>query len=184
MKIERKRAKADGLMREHEIAFVEWCHRWLPSDPWPVQKDEAESRRTGKAVRAVMKQCWFNARKVIMKLPDYGEASYVEGWAVLQGGMPIEHGWLVQNDTIIDPTLPDDLGVYFPGLEFKGRKGIEEFLATPKGRKCKNKPYLFAFGWGGMDHIGMQRSWAFVRRILDVTAPKRIWSESPEPGSA
>lgn len=161
------------LVKELSAEELEWCRRWLPSNPWPTLKDEVESRRTGRAVRAVMKQCWFNARKVVLKLSDYSEASYVEGWAVLQGGMPIEHGWVVKNGTIVDPTLPDHIGVYFPGLEFKGRNEIDEFLATPRGRKCKRSPFLFAFGWSGMDHVGMQLSWAFARKVLDVMAPRR-----------
>ncbi len=85
-----------------------------------------------------------------MQLTEFAVASYVEGWAVLAKGFAIEHGWIVHNSKIIDPTLPDGVVKYFPGLEFRGRLGIQEFLATPKGRKCKRSPFFYAFGWGGM----------------------------------
>ncbi len=84
---------ADGnAAKEMTAEEIEWCRRWLPAGPWPSLKDRAKSHRTSAAIRAAMKQCWFNVRKVVLKLLEYGEASYVEGWAVLRGGMPIEHG--------------------------------------------------------------------------------------------
>ena len=48
--------------------------------------------------------------------------------------MAIEHGWVVRQDGVtIDPTLPDTDALYFPGLEWKGRAGIKEFLAAELG---------------------------------------------------
>jgi hypothetical protein len=133
----------------------EFVQGWQPTTAATV-KDCAESVRVGRAIRAAMKQCWFNARKAILKLDDYANDSYMEGWAVI-GQMPIEHGWVVRNGVIIDPTLPHREGVYFPGLEFRGRLGIEEFLMTPQGKKCKKEPFFFAFGWGGMDSPSFRR---------------------------
>lgn len=43
-------------------------------------------------IRAVPRLCWLSARKVILKLDDYAEATYVEGWAFACHGMVIEHG--------------------------------------------------------------------------------------------
>jgi hypothetical protein len=121
---------------------------WQPTT-LATMKDYAESARVSRKIRAGMSQCWFNARKAVMKLEDYANASYIEGWAVFH--LAVEHGWIVHNGKIIDPTLPDREGVYFPGLEFRGRQGIETFLATKEGKKCKRSPFFYAFGWGGME---------------------------------
>lgn len=120
---------------------------WQPTTR-AATKDVIESARVSQAIRAVPKQCCLNARKAVLKLKEYADASYIEGWVFLN--FPIEHGWIVKDEMIIDPTLPNSPGVYFPGLEFRGRAGIEEFLKTNLGRKCKKTPFLFAFGWGGM----------------------------------
>lgn len=128
-----------------EVAFNDG---WRPTSQ-PAAKDQDESARVGRAIRARRGRCWFNARRAIMRLDEYADAKYVEGLAVLDGFYPIEHGWVVLGGTIIDPTLPHRLVVYFPGLEFPGRGGIAEFLATGPGRKCKRTPFLYAFGWGG-----------------------------------
>jgi hypothetical protein len=45
---------------------------------------------------------------------------------------------------------PEDQGAYYPGLEFPGRVGIADFVATPQGRQCRKSPFFHAFGWGGM----------------------------------
>jgi hypothetical protein len=125
-----------------EIAFL---HGWQPSSH-ATTKDVEESRRVRKAITALPKQCWFNARRAILKLKDYAEASLIEGWAIIGGGMPIEHGWIVRDGLIIDPTLPTDPIEYFPGLEFRGRAEIVGFLKTPEGKKCKKTPFFYAFG--------------------------------------
>lgn len=140
---------ADGSITiETSLEEHEFHQRWQPTTATSV-KDCIESVRVGRAIRACVKQCWFNARKVVLKLEEYADASYVEGWAVVNN-FPTEHGWVVQDGRIIDPTLPEKSGLYFPGLEFRGRRGIGEFLATAKGRKCKKSPFFYAFGWGGM----------------------------------
>lgn len=121
---------------------------WAPQS-FPEKKDENESRRVAVAIKAAPSQCWFNARRAIERLDEYAEASYVEGWCVLSGGMCVEHGWLVLNGVIIDPTLPEGVMAYFPGLVFRGREGIAGSLKTKEGRKCRKSPFFYAFGWGG-----------------------------------
>jgi hypothetical protein len=136
---------------------------WAPQS-FPKKKDENESRRVAAASNAAPSQCWFNARRVIDRMENYAKASYVEGWCVLNGGMCVEHGWLVLNGVIIDPTLPEGVIAYFPGLEFRGREGIADFLKTREGRKCRKSPFFYAFGWGG----GQSRSFmAAYRRCLE-----------------
>ncbi|WP_165247998.1 hypothetical protein [Paludisphaera soli] len=133
-------------------------------------KDVEDSARLRRAIRAAPKRCWFNARRVVQKLDDYADALYIEGIACLNGFTPMEHGWVVRQDgSLIDPTLPAASGVYFPGLEFRGRAGIEEFLATPRGREYRRFPFFYAFGWGGEHSPGMRRAWehgnAYLREL-------------------
>ena len=145
----------------------EFFKGWQPVTQM-IPKDCEESVRVGLAIRAIPKLCWHNSRRVVQKLDDYQEASYVEGIACLDGVILIEHGWVCRPDgTLIDPTLPTADCVYFPGLEFQGRTGITEFLVTPRGRKCKDSPFFYAFGWGGEYSPGMsqawERGWAYQR---------------------
>jgi hypothetical protein len=122
--------------------------------------DVTESVRVGRAIWAASKQCYFNARAVVQRLDDYADASYVEGIACLDGGPPVEHAWVCRPDgTLIDPTVPRDGGVYFPALEFGGRAGIEEFLATPRGSGFEKRPFFFAFGRGGRKSPAINRAW-------------------------
>lgn len=148
--MKRKNADADGMAEQQRF-----FKRWHPVTKMTTEKDRVESHRAGRAVRAAVKQCWFNARKVVLKLEDYANASYIEGWVVdLDGGSMMEHGWVVRNGKVIDPTLPHKNYAHFPGLEFKGRKGIQEFLDTPLGRKHRRDPFFYAFGWGGGESPG------------------------------
>jgi hypothetical protein len=115
-------------------------------------KDEEESARVANRIRARLKECYWNARRVITKLADYKEASYVEGMAVSSLGFPLEHAWVIRGGLVIDPTdvlRPNaPMIAYFAGLQFKGRTGIAEFLSR-FGLKYRRHPFFFAFGWGG-----------------------------------
>jgi hypothetical protein len=123
-------------------------------------KDIEESVRVGRLIRALPKLCWRNALRVVQKLDEYADASYVEGIACVNGCTPIEHGWVCLPDgTVIDPTIPKRPGVYFPGLEFRGREGIAEFLAIPRARAYKEPPFFYAFGWGGEHSPGIRKAW-------------------------
>lgn len=130
------------------------------------EKDVSESLRLAARIKAAPTQCWFNARKAVLKLKDYADASYVEGWAVFKDGMAIEHGWVMKGGRIIDPTLPDVEATYFPGLEFQGKAGIEEFLETPQGKQVCKSPFFFAFGWGGMDSPSFSKSFCKAMALV------------------
>jgi hypothetical protein len=147
-------------------------------------KDAEESVRVGRLIRAIPKLCWRNARRVVQQLRDYVDASYLEGIACLDGGILIEHGWLCREDgTLIDPTLPAGEVVYFPGLEFHGRAGIRTFLETPRGSKCKDSFFLFAFGWGGRNSPGMNHAWELGWAYLRERWPEAFTGcESVSPG--
>lgn len=144
------------------------------SDGWgprsrPARIDAAESRRVARAIKARQKECWRNAYRAILTLDEYADASYVEGHVVTKSGMSFEHGWVVLADTIIDPTLPDRIGVYFPGLEFCGRAGIADFLALMPQIEDEEPPFFYAFGWGGENSpsysASCEASLAFVRLV-------------------
>ena len=115
-------------------------------------KDVAESERTRKLVRAKAKQCYINAVRVIQEVEEYAEADYVEGMAVIEGIMVIEHGWVEKDGVVVDPTLPRDNLAYFPGLRFKGQREIAEAMQIPKPpRTTEDFPIFYRFGWGGIE---------------------------------
>ncbi|QDV35697.1 hypothetical protein [Tautonia plasticadhaerens] len=155
-------------VEDEEVAFLTG---WQPMTGI-TGKDVDESVRVNRLIGAVPGQCWFNARRVVQGLVGYADASYVEGIAVLNGGQLLEHGWVCRPDgMVIDPTLPTAGGAYYPGLEFRGRPGIEAFLGTPEGRRCKRSPFYYAFGWGGRDSPGMRRAWEQSRDHLRALFP-------------
>ena len=118
-------------------------------------------------------------KPIVIRSDSYADASYMEGVACFNGSPLLEHGWVCRPEgTIIDPTLPRDEGVYFPGLEFRGRTGICEFLATSRGRKCKISPFLYAFGWGGRYSPGIMRHWEQGNAHLRELVPE-AFKKSP-----
>jgi len=115
------------------------------------EKDVAESIEAGRLIRAKAKQCYKNAWLLIQAIPEYANADYVEGIAIVLGGLPIEHGWVERNDVIVDPTLPSKNMTYFPGLRFKGQRGLGEAMTIEKDYGEDDLPIFYRFGWGGID---------------------------------
>ena len=115
-----------------------------------MDKDIVESKRVGGIVRAVKKQCYYNAFRVIMEIPEYAKADYVEGIA-LSGGMLIEHGWIEKDGVIVDPSISLDEMVYFPGLRFAGKTGLAKAIRSPRPRHTEDLPIFYRFGWGGIE---------------------------------
>jgi hypothetical protein len=142
--------RADGTIEDEPSSEQEarFYQAWQPTSG-PTGTDFEESLRVARLVHAEPKRCWLNARMVILKLEDYAGARYVEGFALTRHGMVVEHGWVVRDGLIIDPTLPEEFAAYFPGLEFQGRAGIAEFLASPLGRAHRRSPFFHAFGFAG-----------------------------------
>ncbi len=125
-----------------------------PSNPIHLlPKNVEESHRAGKAIRAKKQCCYLNSFRVIQEVPGYSAAIYVEGIAVQVtqgGGWTFEHGWIEKDGEIIDPTLPSQELVYFPGLRLIGERGLAEALAIPKPKIAKEDfPIFYRFGWGG-----------------------------------
>lgn len=133
-------------------------------------KDKSESARAKRLVASKPKQCYINAARIVLHIPEYAEADYVEGLAVIGRVMVIEHGWVEKDGMIVDPTLPHDNLDYFPGLRFKGQRGLAEAMKIPKPKRTKEDfPIFYRFGWGGVDspefrealiaayrHVGME----------------------------
>ena len=115
-----------------------------------TNKSVSESKRVGKAVKAKKQQCYINAMRVIWYVPEYEEADYIEGYAVIGSNFCIEHGWVEHDGIVIDPTLPDDKMAYFPGLRFTGGRGIAEAIQIPKERLVRGSANLLPV-WLGRD---------------------------------
>jgi hypothetical protein len=114
-----------------------------------MNKNLDKSQKLKKAIRAKAKSCFGNAWDAIETQEEYQNAIYVEGMAV-HNSMVIEHGWIEHEGEIIDPTLPDAPWVYFPGLRFKGRDGLDSTWRIPGFKESGVKvPIFYRFGWGG-----------------------------------
>ena len=124
-----------------------------------MAKDKIESARAGRLVRAKPKQCFRNAVRVVRYVPGYEQADYVEGVTVSVNHNVTEHGWVELNGVIVDPTLPDDDLLYYPGLRFKGRHGISEAMRIPKPRGLDELPILDRFGEGGSGSPEFVEAW-------------------------
>lgn len=162
---------------EEELAFFQG---WQPVTAM-IDKDIEESLRAGQAIRAIPKRCWQNARRVVQMLDDYADASYVEGILCPTGFHPIEHAWVVRSDGyVIDPTLPRDGGSYIAGLEFRGRAGIEEFLATARGSSCRQSPFFYAFGWCGRKSPSIDEAWRLAEAYLRDQYPQAFKDQKQE----
>ena len=123
----------------------------------PENFDREESLRLQSRMKVYAKECYFNAKRAIMRLKDYEHATYVEGFAATVLGFPVEHAWIVREGKIIDPTLPEHVEAYYPGIEVHGREGLKAFYAT-QGRRYSRCPLFYAFGWGGQDHPGFRKA--------------------------
>ena len=124
-----------------------------------MTKDKIESGRVGRLVQAEPKRCFHNAVRVVRSVPGYEEADYVEGVIVSVKELVTEHGWVEINGVIVDPTLPADDLLYYPGLRFKGRHGIWEAMQIPKPSDVDDLPILERFGEGGSDSPEFEDAW-------------------------
>jgi hypothetical protein len=115
------------------------------------KKNENESARVRQLIRAKPRQCYLNAFRVIQQVREYAQADYVEGMVVV-GGLAIEHGWVEKDGVIVDPTLPSEEMIYFPGLRFRGEPGLAKAIGIPKPEYTEEDlPFFYRFGWGGID---------------------------------
>lgn len=101
-----------------------------------LRKNVVESLRAAELVEAKPNLCWENASNVVLH-DEFPGATYVEGAVISrQTGFPQEHGWVVSNGEIIDPTLPDRELFYFPAHQWTGKAFTDVFF------KYEDKPYF------------------------------------------
>ena len=117
---------------------------------WPQRKNVEESIRLSKDKRVgvTKKHCFSNSANVLFYIPDYSEATYVEGMVIVKKRLLVEHGWIEKDGEIIDPTLPANDIIYFPGLRFEGTLGLSKALRLPKDEGTEDFPIFYRFGWG------------------------------------
>ena len=90
--------------------------------------DIHRSHEAAQRIKAEPRACWRNAILAQQHLP---ETLYIEGWAVSPDGLVIEHGWLEQDNKVIDPTLisrieeKEESPTYFSGLRYTAEQTIE-----------------------------------------------------------
>ena len=148
-------------------------------------KDIAESKRVRRLVRAKPKRCYRNALQVILKIPAYADADYVEGLAVIGGALVIEHGWVERDGMVVDPTLPSDELAYFPGLRFKGQQELAEAMRIPKpARTSEDFPIFYRFGWGGIESPEFRSASAAAYRHVGMEDLAKRYEENHWAGEA
>jgi hypothetical protein len=121
---------------------------------WPLRKNFELSLKLSKDKRTGVKpnQCWYNSFKTMFYCKEYEhDAVYVEGILVDVSGFCTEHGWLEIDGQIVDPTLPNDDGIYFPGLRFRGMPELSRAMQNTKDRQPDGVPIFSAYGWDGSE---------------------------------
>lgn len=99
-----------------------------PTQPDTRQVSYDESLAMAHAINAKTKECYYNSIVGIMgwtyDIPSDSKR-YVEGIAVDRHGIAMEHGWIVLEDRIVDPTwvlIHDEDQMkeirYFPAIEY------------------------------------------------------------------
>lgn len=146
-----------------------------------MTKNKVESARVRQLVRAEPKQCFRNAVRVIQDVPGYEEADYVEGVIVHANHVVTEHRWVEMNGVIVDPTLPDDDLLYYPGLRFRGRHGISEAMRIPKRSDLDVLPILDRFGEGGSESPEFVEAWLAAYGPLGLDEMAAEYADSADP---
>lgn len=145
-----------------------------------TDKNIEESRRLARhpQVAAQQQQCYANAFRTALFVPEYGDATYVEGIAVFRGGGCIEHGWVEKDGQVVDPTLPEVDMLYFSGLRFDGVRAVcKAMRKIPKAKGCTDLPLFYRFGWGGKDSPEFCAAWKRAFKYCDECLQARRESE-------
>jgi hypothetical protein len=111
-------------------------------------------------------------RQPLLPPQGYAGAVHVEGLAVNRDtGLVLEHAWPEHAGSILDPTLPDALLAYLPGLRFAGRDGLAEAAPHPGMLECGCRlPIFFPFGFGGYESPAFRAAREAAERYAGVRA--------------
>ena len=146
-----------------------------------MNKNVDKSKKLRKTIRAKAQQCFANAWDAIETQEEYQNATYVEGMAVVNG-LPIEHGWIEHDGEIVDPTLLDANVVYFPGLRFKGREGLDSTWHIPGMMESGLKlPIFYRFGWGGVNSPEFLQAIVSAYRFAGIDAVAESYIKNAPP---
>ena len=138
---------------------------WTGVFPMPKNVELSLKLSKDKRIGVKPQQCWYNAFKTMFYCREYEEATYVEG--IIHDGVTIEHGWIEFNGEILDPTLPSEDLIYFPGLRFEGMKEVSKAMRLPQPDWCEDFPFFYRFGWGGGNSPEFRAAWEGALRYCN-----------------
>jgi len=138
-------------------------------------KNYEESHRLSDLIWSDPNLCYHNSFLVLLDISGYQDATYVEGIAVNEAGLMIEHGWIEKDNEVLDPTLPFEQMTYFPGLRFDGLVEISKAMhSIPKSDGTdEDFPIFYRFGWGGKDSEEMCQARKEAREFSNRLVEKK-----------
>lgn len=132
------------------------------------------SRSIARDIDAHMGQCWRNALLALLSCDTLREGYYVEGYAILECGISIEHGWVeLEKDgetLVVDPTL-----VLSETLDSTYIAGVRYSYAQARRLIGKRLPHVYHDQHGGMSipaykaaMIASYRAFPDVQKVLSM----------------
>lgn len=86
------------------------------------------------AINAQPRECFRNAAMALFAYRCGEPATYVEGLLVIMdGALPIVHGWLEVGGCIVDPTLVDEDAADYHAVFRYGREDVDDLVHMGKG---------------------------------------------------
>ena len=104
------------------------------------------SRELSQRINAKLGECYNNAFRALPMLPG---SLYIEGYAILDIGMIVEHGWIEYRGETIDPTWPEGALWYEPGLKYSLGELLNVLANVPEEIEEIELPIFYRFGLGG-----------------------------------
>jgi hypothetical protein len=125
----------------------------------PLPIDIAASKLLRKHIHAIPKKCFSNSIRALISIHAndmeignhvFESPVYVEGWAVDQIGLVLEHGWIEDRGQMIEVTLEMPFLAYFPGVRYSMEElgQIMKYIPSPKLPLVGYGPHRSG-SWGG-----------------------------------
>lgn len=105
--------------------------------PTPSPIDRAGTRALQERLPGEPQACWKNSICALYAVGWLAGGLYVEGWAVTQEGLVIDHGWIELEGKVIEATVEVPFRAYFAGVRYD--------LPTVKwfmGRRSRYTPFV------------------------------------------